>query len=500
MPKIYLFTLLALTTSVAQAQDYRPFRAGLTSQLHEAATPGDTTHTLRLDGGSRVGADSVFRFNTSARRIARSSATCYASHQQRPDNLFGATLTVKGAGTEYVLTAANGRSCTLRPRQALGQAWTAMAPRITAQVTAKVLASVFGQPDSVVTIAFSNGISLRLSKRFGLLEGPSLLSSLDGRYPQRQLTALTAPIAVNPLGPQAIYDYQPGDVFLRHYRTHPDGGSLCTESWQRDSVLTRARSLTGDSLLYTLQTRTLTRGYGTAGAPSGFCNIPAGFTLSPADTWRLAVPPVSSQPEYSLATNEFTNAPAFIWPVLSQGAAHQAGRFNGRLEHAFITRRFCTPITTDSLYLSDVLDRTTWSKYGLGLGMTYRHFWDAFSGDSFAELIGYRKGSETWGQLSSFAQLLPTRAARPAATTAAFPNPFDAELMTGFALTRAQAVRAELHDALGRTVLVLPPAAYAAGQQTLRFPTAALPAGMYTLHLYFPAESRQEVVKVLKAQ
>ncbi|MEJ7663587.1 MAG: hypothetical protein WKG07_30630 [Hymenobacter sp.] len=35
-------------------------------------------------------------------------------------------------------------------------------------------------------------------------------------------------------------------------------------------------------------------------------------------------------------------------------------------------------------------------------------------------LLGYRKGTEAWGQLTPLAQLLPAAAATAAATTAAF--------------------------------------------------------------------------------
>jgi len=224
----------------------------------------------------------------------------------------------------------------------------------------------------------------------------------------------------------------------------------------------------------------------------------AGVTFAPASIRTLAVPRTSGQPEHALATNEFMAAPSFTWPVLSQGAAHSVGRFNGRLEHAFITRSPCQPTMADSLYLREVLDRTTWLKYALGLGQTYRRSWDAFGGDWVMALIGYRKGADTWGSLISFRQLLPAVRSKAAATTVAAPNPFTQELTVSFELARPQAVALELRDALGRVVLRQPAVAFAAGSGQLQLSTMAVGPGLYSAHLLFGAEGRAEVLKVLK--
>ena len=92
---------------------------------------------------------------------------------RRPDNLFGASLRVR-PGAEYVLAAANGRTLTLRPRQALGQPWAAAAGGLTARVTARTLGTVLGQADSLAVITLSDGAVLTLGKRLGWVRGSAL--------------------------------------------------------------------------------------------------------------------------------------------------------------------------------------------------------------------------------------------------------------------------------------------------------------------------------------
>jgi hypothetical protein len=63
-------SLLAAPRAHAQ-QPWQPFRPGLTYQLSERGTPGDTTHTLRVGAGAPVAGsatDSVFRFTQRAGR------------------------------------------------------------------------------------------------------------------------------------------------------------------------------------------------------------------------------------------------------------------------------------------------------------------------------------------------------------------------------------------------------------------------------------------------
>ena len=166
-----LATLLVLLTALGagpvRAQQYRPFRFGASYQLVATTTAGDTTHLLRLASRTVQASDSVFAFapRTSYQRRTPGQSYC-GDYVRRADNLFGTTMTLRPGGV-VVLAAANGRTFTLKPRAPLGQVWAATAAGLTAQVTARALGTVLGQPDSLATIALSDGATLVLSRRFG---------------------------------------------------------------------------------------------------------------------------------------------------------------------------------------------------------------------------------------------------------------------------------------------------------------------------------------------
>lgn len=485
---LMLLLATALGATTAQAQAYRPFRFGLSYQLSAAATPGDTTHLLRLASRQAQGADSLFLFD---KRTSRGRTPFGCGHYvQRNDNLFGASLTQR-PGAEYVFTAANGRTLTLRPRTPLGQAWAATTAGLTGRVTARTLGTVLGQADSLATITLSDGAVITLGKRLGWVSGPALGHYLNARLPQATLTLTALPelgLGTSQLGAFAVYDFQPGDVFLRRTTTTGYVGLPgCVDyRWTRDSIISRTLSAGGNALDYQQQRRTLTRNC--FGAP--VLSAPVVQTLHITRTtdhldqltgfWELAS---------STSTGGLVHLPAW-----------RTADYNGRLVQRHAGYMRCGTPTADSTSLLNAsnLDAGYSVLTAPGLGQTQEEY-SSFSTET-TTLLGYRKGSETWGQLTTFAQLLPVRANRPASTTAAFPNPFGAEIQVAFTLARPQPVGLTLHDALGRQVLAVAPTPQPAGARQLALPTAGLPVGVYSLHLRFAGEGRTEVLRVLKTQ
>ena len=514
MKNAYFFSALAASLAAAPAaqaqQAWQPFRAGTIYQYSETATPGDTTHTLQLGPGAAVAgtADTVYRFNRRAPKpnVQQFQPGNGSDYQLVADNLFGATLRAQ-PGAVFVLAAANGRTLTLRPRAPLGQSWAAGPAGLVAHVMSRGVTQVLGRPDSVALIMLSDGQDIRLSKRHGLLDGPSLDSYLNGRNRRRALvlTALSAAgRAVGPLvvGERATFDFQPGDVFQRH-GSGGAFGSVCTEIWTQDSIISRTPSRTGDSVSYAIRTRTLYRNYGQAGAPFGFCSATgSGYSATTATRLVTNVVGIRNQQVRAL-TNAFAGSGSSTAAGFGEvtGPAVRSARYFRRPEWE---QQLCNlpsgsgPIA-DSARLQMVLDNGRSIRYALGLGITCS-ITSSFDQTTVTELVAYRKGSETWGIMFIFRQLLATRATRPAASTTAFPQPFGASLAVKFDLARPQAVRLALHDALGRTVMVRPAAAAAAGSQQLVLDTQVLPAGLYTLHIGLLGEGRTEVLKVLKAE
>lgn len=489
---LVLLLAAGLWATTARAQAYRPFRFGLTYQLSAITTPGDTTHLLRLASRQLQGADSLFLF---AKRTSRGSGgpqqgNC-GYYVQRNDNLFGASLRQR-PGAEYVFTAANGRTLTLHPRARPGQAWTATPAGLTASVTARMLGTVLGQADSLVAITLSDGAVITLGKRFGWVSGPALGRYLNARLPQAPLTLTALPelgLGTSQLGAFAVYDFQPGDVFLRRTTNlyfYAPGVPCQTQIWTRDSILSRTLSANGDTLRYQQRTRTLTRScYG----------VPV-LSAPVVQTLRIT------------RTTGHLDQPTGFWARLALGGtgglvrlpAWRTADYNGRLVQRQAHYMPCGIPTADSTSLlnSRNIDAGYSALTAPGLGQTREEF-SSFTTET-TTLLGYRKGTEIWGQLTTFAQLLPVRTSRPASTTAAFPNPFGAEIQVAFTLARPQPVGLALHDALGREVLTTVPTPQPAGAGQLILPTAVLPVGVYSLHLRFAQEGRTEVLRVLKLQ
>lgn len=483
MTKRYLSLVagLLLAGAAHAQQPWQPFRPGLSYQYHQAGTPGDTTHVLRLAGAGTAVAgttDTLYRFPSMVRKAKPSAATCSTSLRELPDNLFGATL-LSQPRSVFVLGSPNGRRLTLRPRYAVGQSWPTGLAGLTASVSSRTVQPVLGgAADSVVTITFSDGKLLRLSKRHGLLEGPSLDSYLNGRYVRRMLTLSALPergLGTALTGFKAVYDFQPGDVFQYANVT------LCGSSQRQDSVLTRQTSRTGDTITYTMQTWLANRVVG-----GRYCTALPGITYSTSITTLR----VSSASYIDVLTNYFQ------YGGYTQPIASNATQFGGRPTYLATAASRC-PLSSDSTGIGGYNGILT-SRYGLGLGMV-ASLDNTVNTLTSTTLTAYRKGNQSWGTFFRPSMPLAARSGQAAATTMAYPNPFGEVLTVGFTLARPQAVSISLHDALGREVRTVPAVPLGAGAQQLPVPTASLPAAVYTLHLHFAGEARSEVLRVVKA-
>ncbi len=462
---------------------------------------GDTTHTLRLEAGTPVAGsptDSLFRFTKRAGTIPLVGfITC--TMRLRLDNLFGATLRSQPRAV-FTLTAANGRTLTLRPRAPLGQNWATGIAGLTASVTGRVVSSrvLGGVADSVVTITFSDGQALFLTKTHGFLEGPSLDSYLNGRNRRLPLVLTALPerrLGASALGARAVHDYQPGGVFQRVSKDYSTR-ILCTQTWQQDSVLTRQLSRTGDTITYTIRTRRRSQ-------ITGACTFTGGSSTS-YSTSTTTFRAVKETPELPELTANVPQAPLLTISggyFASAATRSSSTRFGGRFEHSVLRRGVCGPLGIDSVGLKEpVADADVLWQYATGLGLTYFSF-IGLPTSSTTELTAFRKGTQAWGTFFGPTTLLAARDVRPAAaTTTVFPNPFSEALTVSFVLASAQPVGSAIYDALGRQVRTAPAVRLGAGSQRLALPTAGLPAGVYMLHLLFAGDGRREVLQVAKQE
>ena len=221
-----LAALLLFTGLGAHAQAWRPFRPGL---IYTYEVPGVSStgrfatlgaYTLRLDSAYVTAAgDSAWAFNRVMRETSgyvpgNSNAVRFRKSR---NNLFGQRLVWQPGSWEYTLETITegatqaGATLRLRPRAAVASTWVANASLgINATLTSRGLQTVSGQPDTVATITLSTGPVVRLSRRFGLLEGPQWLA-LSGTPPQWIATQLPTSLAQSPYSPLHLFDMQPGD-------------------------------------------------------------------------------------------------------------------------------------------------------------------------------------------------------------------------------------------------------------------------------------------------
>ena len=489
-------SLLFIAVGVQAQQLWRPFRPGLiyTYEVPGATTNGHFTtlgvYTLRLDSAYITATgDSAWAFNRVMREIfgyTPGSASALRFRKSR-NNLFGQRLLWQPGSSEYTLetvaegAAQAGATLRLRPRAAVASAWVANAALgINATLTSRSLQTVNGQPDTVATITLSTGPVVRLSRRFGLLEGPQWLA-LSNASPQWVATQLPATLAQSPYSPLRLFDLQPSDEI----GYSADQGIVMPVACSQTKTLLRvvSRSQSADSLIYTYRAQSRFESFGAPGC------TPASITYTSVGTGRWAFSLTTGRSrqfvdlpmltgEYRISsTSSVSMSRGFI--QLQPGGGGCSGNQLLAYEQQFDTG----PLNGNGTF-GPIPDLDTFSFYSvpLGLGLVSRG-----GGYYIAYYRRTRNGTTTTcGSPQDFVNLLPTRAAQAAAVATLAPNPA-AEVAT---LALAQPARPghtlRLTDALGHTVWSMP---VTAGQSAIVVPLAGRAAGLYLLHLSGPDAS-----------
>lgn len=488
-----LLLLLGLESHAQQA--WRPFRPGLiyTYEVPNATGGGINTaegiYTLRLDSAYRTAAgDSAWAFNRVLRETTGLSpgraASLFASQFRKSrNNLFGQRLLWQPGSADYTLESvteggvAAGATLLLRPRVPVASTWVANAARgITATLTSRGAQLVSGQPDTVATITLSTGPVVRLSRQYGLLEGPQWLA-LDGSPTRWVATQLPATLAQSAYNPAKLFDLQPGDELGYINDPITFNPIPCPPTYILRRIM--ARQQTSDSLIFTVREQSVIT---TSGAPG--CNgggVP-GTVYSAIRTFKWAL---------SLRTGQLGQ---FIsTPLLAGEYRESAGAVD--VGYGGVQTTNSSAVCGGSQVL--LYERLNRNANNSG---TFVHFIDVSFRASYSAVLGlgpissistyltyYRRTrngtTTTCGSAAPFAMLLPSRAAVAATVASLHPNPA-AEATT---LTLAQPARPgavlRLTDALGRLVWSAP---LAAGQLAATVPLAGQPAGLYLLRLSQP--------------
>ena len=479
-----LAVLFFFSSFGARAQQvWRPFRPGL---IYSFSGPGsNSTHTLRLDSAYRTAAgDSAWTFN----RVIKTSdgheqsINPYGIYRKSRNNLFGARVVWQRSPAAFILeNLAEGSFqaaavLELRPQAVVGSSWAAStAPVLTATLTSRSLQQVQGIADSVAVITLNSGQVLRLSRRYGLLEGPQWLgtTTATAQWTQARLPQALAQSLYSPL---ALFTMQPGDELgyeTNPFNILPYGGS---RSHTLRRVLTRQQ--TTDSLIFTFQQQTRTEFFA---SPSNSGSVQT-YPID-RERWAFSLQTGKSVqfPALPLLTGEYEpmSASARVPYLVGRGITVNSSGCGGSGQYLSFIGVFPGLGAPTGQY-STGIDIGWRQEFSLALGMGY-----VFTGDGMA-LIYYRRNTGsplTCGSPLNFINLLPARAAQAAAVASLAPNPA-AETAT---LTLAQPARSgttlRLTDALGRVVWSAP---VAAGQAAVAVPLAGQPVGLYLLYLSGP--------------
>jgi hypothetical protein len=414
---------------------------------------------------------------------AEQSIYPYGIYRKTRNNLFGAKMTWKRASGAFILeNVAEGNmqaaiSLQLRPQAVVGSSWTAsVAPAITATLTSRTEEQLGTGLDSVAVITLSSGQVVRLSRSYGLLQGPQWLSTATST-PQWSQARLPMTLAQSPYNPTALFNMQPGDemgYFQDPFTISPFPSS---ESYILRRILTRQQ--TADSLLYTYQEQTRTQTFVTPmGGTAGIQTYPIQIKR-----WAFSLRTGKSNQfrAMSLLTGEFAQAYASAQPPLLVGRgiiANTSSNSNCVPNGQYVNFIEIFPgFNAPQGQYSTGIDIGWRQEFSVPLGMG-----DVFTGDT--QLIYYRRTlngtTTTCGNPLIFASLLPTRAAEAASIATLAPNPATEAATLTLAQPARTGYRLHLTDALGRTVWSAP---LATGQTTATVPLAGQPAGLYLLHL-----------------
>ncbi|MBC7447007.1 MAG: T9SS type A sorting domain-containing protein [Hymenobacteraceae bacterium] len=482
--------LLSLTAApTARAQNYRPFGPGRTyhyRQTAPTASVADSLFTFRIDSIAASGNAEVLYFNRTIpgpdfdTRIAG-----------RRVNVFGGWMRWQDStGTAIFGAADTTATVEIRTREARQTPWT-FAGTLTAMITRRSVDRVFGQLDTLLSIRISDGRTLLLSRRFGIVDGTNLGYYLDrpvaGRRPRRDLV-LTAIPEVSPEGIDlrwdAIYDLQPGDTLHYFVRDSyeqispgPGQASYSARNWEMVTVRQRQASANGDTLRFACQ---LTRRRTQYDNPDF-----AGNDTTTYDA-NVPYPIVAIRPPGGFLTGTRIDPYAFGPSVGAVGWQRPDSLAN--LPQLSVTNQF--------------VDATSSATFATGLGEVASTQFVGGAGNSYVtrRLIGFVKsnGARRWGNTAVPQPLAaPTDRVRLPGSLAPNPAPAGTAPVLTFTLDQPQAVSLVLYDAVGRVVWQQKPV-LAAG--SLRLPIAAdaaLAPGLYRLRVTL-ADGRQRLLPLVR--
>ncbi len=480
--------------------DWRPFRVGHT-YYYAAGAGQDSIVTVRIKAGEMAGADSAWSFQQVARGRGQNRPPVLL-----PDTELGATQTAL-LGGDFELRTSAARMFRLRTHLPIGATWpfgSGLTATLSARTWEPVALADSSVRDSMLVIGLSNGQTIRLSKRYGLVSAPSLLALSAGQSaPMLTLYALPERNAgLPPNHPWRLFNFSPGDELGYHYTVggiNFTWGVVCKESWLRVRVLDRRFDATGDTLLYTLLSQR--HDASAAGPNNPFCPNGSNYAITlPAETsilriprhgfeWRSGIVGMFASGSATVGSHQFFDAGGFPAHVNEgtrrmEPVAGCGGRFASHISqwHYDSAQQVFTPMVD---YAGHLL-------VAEGLGVVEDNY------SNFAEyatkLVWYQKNGDQCGSLTGFPVLLATPAPLSAEHVQLYPNPATTTARLNLTGTRGGALTLTATDALGRRVWQHTQVVGA--EADIALPVGGWAPGVYYVRVALPEGAR--VLRVVK--
>lgn len=484
LPFAAVLAFFFLTCVSALAQNFQPFRKGLTYHF----TAQDSIYSLRVDSVKVANGDSVFFFNPTVKPVNfQSSSGCGVNFtvraKVRQNNQFGQKVIKKPDGV-FIFRTENGQEFTLKSKVGTGQNWQFSSdPLLTASLTTKNLELIYNISDSVYTYALSNGEVIKLSKNFGFIKSPNFASYADSSFTPKSLNLYAIPeknLGTSIHDILKVYDFQPGDEFGYH-NTASRPGYNCYDQWSLIKIITRKPIPNGVS--YTVNTTIHRLGYGSNQTPDPTCmgmNIPRTYThnnqtISYTHQPGTDVELLTNGFYVSSAPRTYGNNTAYNTGTYSTGTYINSD-YNQRVQMEVENFGFC-PAINSFVGQPDAKERYS---YATGLGKVKESGLISFY--NYVEtLVYYKKGTEIYGDRAAFMQLLGSKKERVISQIKTYPNPFTTEVTLKLSeLTASGKSKISILNTLGQVVYQTE-AAVGTREITLNLPQVA--KGVYVVQV-----------------
>jgi|GEM_PF-5649709 len=243
-----IFTIAFLAFCSLHAQNWAPIHAGNQYYFRENDGTEAYLRLVQVDSASVENGDSVFHLN----RVFIPCPDClvFLCDTLVQEGQFLQRTMTKQADGSYLLSGLH--ELLLKANAPLNTTWTLDAVNgIDATITEVAEEMVLNQMDSVKNILLSNGLGIKLSKNFGLLEMPDFS---DANKFYELIGIPTKGLGVSLPDYKRVFDYHVGDVLqykFHRYHYTPASGTEDITYYTKMKVLDRMDF--SDSIVYTLE-------------------------------------------------------------------------------------------------------------------------------------------------------------------------------------------------------------------------------------------------------